>query len=189
MCRQNNPIKPLSYSSHKGFTMLEVVIAMAVGAVGIMAFVALQLKSLEVSTQAYDRSTAVFLASEMAERMLSNAQDYGAQQVYLDEAGASWSQTLDENNYGVFLIPDTDFCFGLANNCSEEEMAKADILVMRQMSRALLPNGDMTLYKCGGGGVYQCISVAWEDANKNDCKLTMSGNGLDSCFVLQVKIW
>lgn len=172
-----------------GFTMLEVVIAMAVGAIGVMAFAGLQLKSLEVSGQSQERSTAVFLASEMVERMSSNAQDYGAQQIYQGEVGVYWNQTLDEYDSGLFYTADTDYCFGLGNPCNEAEMAQGDILVMRQMSRALLPNGDMTMHKCGDADVFQCIVVAWEGSDKNNCSLMMDGSGLDDCFVLQVKIW
>jgi type IV pilus assembly protein PilV len=172
---------------NKGFTLLEVVIAMALGTLGILAFAALQLKSLEATTQSHERSTAVFLASEMMERMSSNAQDYGAQLRYLGEEGEFWNQTINEYDDNLFATADTEYCYGLTSNCTEVDMAAADILVMRQMAKALLPDGDMIVHKCGND-FYQCIVVAWLGADRYSCE-KKDGLSPDDCFVLQIKIW
>lgn len=180
-------IRALPIKHASGFTMLEVVIAMAIGAIGVMAFAGLQLKSLEISEEAYERSVATFLAIEMVERMSSNAQDYQAQQTYMGDTGWVWNNPIwDFRQIGGFQPP---FWNCLGWDCTPTQMAEGDIDTMRGTTLAMLPNGDMGVYPCGDNDTFQCVVVAWEDADRENCNLSMDGSGLEDCFVLQVKIW
>lgn len=166
----------------RGFTMLEVVIAMAVGAIGIVAFAGLQIKSLEISEESRERATAAYIASEMVERMSMNTQDFSAAQIYRGQIGSFWDDAPEE--FGALVIP--DLCGGV---CDPETRAGLDIREVKRMARALLPNGDINQYLCGTGNDFNCIVVAWEDADPNNCSLQADGAGLEDCFVMQVKLW
>ncbi len=66
-------------SRHRGFTLLEVLIAMLVLAIGLLGIAAMQLRGLQYSHDAYIRSQISVLASDIADRIRlnkANASDY-----------------------------------------------------------------------------------------------------------------
>ena len=65
-----------------GFTLIEVLIAMLIVAIGLLSIAALQFKGLQYSHDAYIRSQVNILAYDMADRMRlnrSNAPSYDTQ--------------------------------------------------------------------------------------------------------------
>ena len=58
---------------HSGFTLIEVLIAMLVLAVGLLGLAGLQATSLRNNQSAYNRSQATQLAYDIADRMRANA--------------------------------------------------------------------------------------------------------------------
>ena len=61
-----------STRSMRGFSMIEVLIALVVTSVGLLGLAALQATSLKVNHGAYLRAQATLLAHEMADRMRAN---------------------------------------------------------------------------------------------------------------------
>ena len=55
-----------------GSTLVEVLVAMVVFGVGVIGFVAMQLKSIEVVNDAYYRSQAIAIAQDVIERIKAN---------------------------------------------------------------------------------------------------------------------
>ena len=183
-------LKRLNTQPQYGFTMLEVVIAMAIGAIGIVAFAGLQLKAGEISVESRQRTIAAFIAEEAAERMSSNSQDLGAVLVY-QGVGGFWGATpADQTGFsdGIYCeIP-----------CDAGQMATADIQNLKSLARSSLPNGNITHRRCGGGvpASHECIIVTWDDADSATCGIREGSSdldddrqGLDECYILQVKIW
>lgn len=58
--------------STKGFTLLEIMIAMVIFAVGMLGLAGIQALSLENSHSSYSRSQAILLAYDMVDRMKAN---------------------------------------------------------------------------------------------------------------------
>lgn len=61
-CRQGGVVQRQGQSSAAGFTLLEVLVAVAVVAIALVAFMGLHLHSLEDTIRAQDLTTAVLLA-------------------------------------------------------------------------------------------------------------------------------
>lgn len=59
-------------ASNKGFTLLEVMIAMVIFAVGMLGLAGIQALSLESAHSSYSRSQAILLAYDMVDRMNAN---------------------------------------------------------------------------------------------------------------------
>ena len=59
-------------NKNTGFTLIEVLIAMLVLAVGLLGLAALQASSLRNAQSAYNRSLATELAYDLADRMRAN---------------------------------------------------------------------------------------------------------------------
>lgn len=55
-----------------GFSLLEVIITMAILAIGLLGLAGLQARALNAEAESYARAQAVMLATEMADRMNSN---------------------------------------------------------------------------------------------------------------------
>ena len=58
--------------SQKGFTLIEVLVAMVLLSLGLMGVAALQLESMRSTQNAQARARAVVLAADVAERMRTN---------------------------------------------------------------------------------------------------------------------
>lgn len=63
---------PRFIRSHAGFSLLEVVVTMAILAVGLLGLAGLQLRALNAEAESFSRGQAVTLATEMADRMYAN---------------------------------------------------------------------------------------------------------------------
>lgn len=59
----------------RGFTLIEVLVALLVLSIGLLGIAGLQLKSLRDSQDAYLRSQASILAADIIERMRANRQE------------------------------------------------------------------------------------------------------------------
>jgi len=82
----NRAVKQFSYpvagrSSRRGFTLIEVLVALLVVAIGVLGITALQFKGMQYNVNASFRTQVSVLAYDIAERMRSNpdnAADYAA---------------------------------------------------------------------------------------------------------------
>jgi len=59
-------------SAQKGFSLLEVVITMAILAVGLLGLAGLQARAINAEAESFSRGQAVMLATDMADRMYAN---------------------------------------------------------------------------------------------------------------------
>lgn len=112
----------------QGFTMLEVLVAIMVIAIGLLGMAALQLQSLRQGQSAYYRSVATQLAYDMSDRMRGNIVGVLA------------------NAYNRTGIA-TDYSTAVANcntttGCVAADLAKNDAYEWQQLIQTLLPGGE-----------------------------------------------
>ena len=144
-----------SVNSTSGFTLIEVLIAMVVLAVGLLGLAALQATSLKNNQSAYFRSQATQLAYDIADRMRTNVVALNAGQ-YNNRAA-----TADNCN---------------ANTCTPAEMAGYDLAQWNQQIAAQLPSGvglvcidntpedgQATAAQCDGSGDAYAVKLWWDD--------------------------
>ncbi len=62
----------LDTASNKGFTLIEVMVAVVVLAIGLLGMATLMMQSLQSSESAYSRSQATILAYDIIDRMRAN---------------------------------------------------------------------------------------------------------------------
>ena len=155
-------------NKNAGFTLIEVLIAMVVLAVGLLGLAGLQATSLRNNQSAYNRSQATQLAYDLADRMRANS-------------------SLVKGNYlTIFMAPsaatcatgDTPCtaCAAMANPCTPAQMSVKDLFEWNLALAGTLPSGtgEVTIT----GAVY-AIRVNWDDnhdgmVNNSDPNFTMS---------------
>lgn len=141
----NKGHRTITLKKVNGFTLLEVLIAVSILAIGMLGIAAMHLTSLKDNRDAYMRSQAVLLSHDMAERMRSNKSQlaaYGA--IDTSKTAASVSCT----------------------NCSPADMVKVDIKEWSKKintttgSTGLIPSakGTVKLFK---GNIF-IIEVSWQ---------------------------
>jgi len=155
-----------------GFTLVEVMIAVLVLALGIVGGVSMQLAALRARHQSTLLAQASWLALGMAERMRANPG-----QLRLAD-GANPYLTLD---YDVLAEPDPPapaaLCYGGA--CDGAQLAAFDLYEMKALMRENLPagralvcrdaglwSGGKLRWTCSGGaGAPLVIKVGWRGKN------------------------
>lgn len=108
----------------RGASLIEVMISALVMGVGLLGIMSLQARSLQFNQNAYLYSQAVFLAQDMAERMMANK-----------EATNSYAIDLEDPSPGST----TNACITAA--CTPEQMADWDVSMWRKSIVAILPSG------------------------------------------------
>ena len=69
-------MKQFNQFSEQGISLIEVMVALFVLAVGLLGVIALQAESIKLNQQAYASSQAMFLANDAAERLRTNVMVY-----------------------------------------------------------------------------------------------------------------
>lgn len=154
--------------TNAGFTLIEVLIAMIILAVGLLGLAGLQATSLRNNQSAYNRSVATQLAYDIADRMRANH---------------TYAKKLAGNLYVTTTTPPTS---GKANctsitGCVPADMALNDLYEWNQAIQSSLPSstaspatGTITI-----AGNVLSITINWDEnrdgkVNSQDPNFQMS---------------
>lgn len=137
----------------RGFTLLEVMIALVIFSIGLLGLAGLQARGLQSNTTAQYRTTAMILAYDMADRIRANSTGVAAGN-YDDLDNAS---------------PTQGDCIN--NACTAAQMAVYDYYEWRQSASNALPSGHGTV--TGAPGAPFTVTVMWDEdrtgATGTDC--------------------
>lgn len=116
-----------------GFSLVEVLVSIFVLALGVIGVAGMQLTALRTAQQSALRTTALQLASEMADRMRTNDS-----QMKLAGADNPFLRVDFPPRDGRHTAPDK-LCY--ASDCNAEELAKFDIYEWEKQVKTALPGG------------------------------------------------
>jgi type IV pilus assembly protein PilV len=128
-----------------GFTLIEVLVALLILAVGVMGIVALQFKTLQYSYDANLRSQVNFLAYDISDRMRGNRANAAT---YVSDAN---------NNYVV----GTSVSAGTCTQATGASAANDMICWRQQIFQAMPPNSTASI--SGPVASLYTIALAWTD--------------------------
>ncbi len=126
-----------------GFTLIEVLIAMLVLAVGLLGLAGMQATSLKNNQSAYNRSRATQLAYDLADRMRANVVGKSSYTAILPSSAAT----------------QTD-CLTVTTTCTVADMAQNDLFEWNSTVNSSLPSGIGTISV--SGSIYT-IRITWDD--------------------------
>lgn len=120
--------------------MPEVMVAMFLLAITVIGFAGLQVRALSATNQASDRTQAMAIAQDMAERMRAN------------RSAVAYTSAWDVSASTAVACE--------TNTCTVEQMAKYDIRQISDLAAATLPNGQIARAQCPNR-TNSCIYVSW----------------------------
>lgn len=134
----------------RGFTLLEILIALVVLMVGLLGLSQLEMLALRKNHDSYMRSQVIMRAHDMADRMHANA------------AG------VESGNYSAITGPGTNppTCLSTATSptidCTPAQIAQYDAYEWNTANANLLPSGVGTVTGPDGNGRYT-IALSWSE--------------------------
>ncbi|HEX6992708.1 MAG TPA: type IV pilus modification protein PilV [Gammaproteobacteria bacterium] len=140
-------------TGQRGFSLIEVMVALLVLSVGLLGIAALHGQGLGASRVAMYRTVAVNLAADMAERIRVNRL---ARDAYND----------DPEDNGC------DPVTGDGDDCTPAQMAAHDLFVWQQQLAAQLPNGEGDVQFADGTPPVYTITVTWDETGIGETSYT-----------------
>ncbi|MCK9636039.1 type IV pilus modification protein PilV [Methylobacter sp. Wu8] len=133
--------------TNTGFTLIEVLIAMLVLAVGLLGLAGLQATSLKNSQSAYNRSQATQLAYDLSDRMRANIIGKANYTTVLPSSATAKPNCLT------------------TTGCSPADMAENDLFEWNSAVRNSLPSGIGTIAVTSNTFT---ITITWDEDRDGD---------------------
>lgn len=138
-----------SYRRQRGLSLIEVLIALVVLAIGLLGTAAMQTLSLEGTANANTRSVAFYLANDMTDRMRANTK------------GSEDGDYTDVSKAAI-----TANCSAVAG-CTPKQMAYNDLQEWQTSVATLLPGGVGAISgPAVTGNANYVITVSWRERTK-----------------------
>lgn len=157
--------------TQRGLTMLEILVAIFVFAIGVLGVAAIQLKSVHLLSDSNFVSSAVDIAGEVAERMRSNPEGIKS------NAYNGLSIDLSSNSSGTGSGGTTTPC---SNGCSSANMVTNDTLALQQSLATQLPSGALTVNRISDVSHTYNVKVSWSAPIREDRKNTNTPHEIQS---------
>jgi type IV pilus assembly protein PilV len=136
-----------------GFTLVEVLVALVIFAVGLLGIAALHIESLNAGRTALNRTQAVALASDLADRIRANRQACTVGSASCEYESATGAVTAA--------------CETTAG-CTPAQLAATDIFRWRAIGLAQLPGFDSNVEWTEGTPNTFVITVEWIEPGAGD---------------------
>ncbi len=139
----------MDIKNSRGFTIIEVLVAMVILSVGVLGLGVLQLTALQNTQGGYLRSQATILAYDIVDSMRANIPAV---------TGGDYRITFAAETPAAFD------CYGLEVDCATNQMASADLNRWRTVLANYLPAGNGQVGTVSIGGTTQVtVVITWVD--------------------------
>ena len=138
---------PLSPNRLRGFSLVEVLIALIIISVGMLGIAGLYVQSMQAGRTSMFRHNAVILVGDVADRIRANP-----------TAGATYTVVGGSNQN----------CVAQGVNCSAPQMANNDVFLWSAQAAESLPGGTVTVVFDGAvTPPTYAITANWTEAGDN----------------------
>lgn len=139
--------------SQRGVGLMEVLVSLVILAIAVLGFAALQFRALDAIQEANDRTAAMTLARDLAEKIRVNRTQLSKYKSEINAPGNATTKNCiraDNNGASVTNTP----------MCTRAEMTTFD--ARQLLGVAKQKNMTIIISDCHGGD-RQCVYVAWGD--------------------------
>lgn len=164
----------MNIRNQQGVGMIEVLVALVILAIGVLGFSALQLRAMQATAEATDRTMAMNLARDLAERIRIN-------RLGLSDYVTALNTEKTENG-----------CLGSGSGykpvCDKTKMANYD--ATEALSKATEKGQDIVMQDCIGTS-RTCIYIAWgkTQIKERDAQGKVTKVDISKCVNLQTGIY
>ncbi|MBU3846036.1 MULTISPECIES: type IV pilus modification protein PilV [Acinetobacter] len=157
-----------------GVGLIEVLVALLLIAIGVLGFSALQLRAMDAANEAADRTLAINIARDLAERMRVNKTELGQYKISINAMKTSETGCVGRLS-------------GYIPNCNAKKMADYDASEINIKAKDI---GHLLRIDACKGSTLNCIYVAWGDTDiksSTDQCVTSSGSYVANaqCLVME----
>jgi type IV pilus assembly protein PilV len=148
----------MTYSKHSGFSLIEVLIALFILAIGLLGMATLMMSSVQSTQGASMRSAATVAAYDLAERIRANRAQATAY------AGNPASAT-------------NPACVTTTAGCNNTDLVSSDLFNWNQALQANIPGAEAVIASTGVNGAL-CLAIFWDEigaANTSPLTTTICG--------------
>ncbi|MFI3217655.1 MAG: type IV pilus modification protein PilV [Methylococcales bacterium] len=152
--------------THTGFTLIEVLIAMLVLAIGLLGLAALQTYTLRSNLAAYNHGQATQLLYDIADRMRANnckATPTATPPVTcLTTANYIIDNTNTDSRTAGVTVSSSHACKTVGNTCTALLLSTYDLIEWNNAIAATLPMGRGCIAAGNGTGIFN-LYITWDD--------------------------
>ncbi|WP_104495057.1 type IV pilus modification protein PilV [Acinetobacter indicus] len=139
--------------NQRGVGLMEVLVSLVILAIAVLGFAALQFRALDAVQEANDRTTAMTLARDLAEKIRVNRTQLSKYKSEINTPGNATTKNCIRADSSDASITNTPMC-------TQVEMAIFD--AGQILGVAKQKNMTVIINDCQGGD-RQCVYVAWGD--------------------------
>ena len=163
--------------SHRGFSLIEVLVALLVLAIGVLGILALQLHTLRITRDIAAQSLALQLAADIAETVRGGADSPEMLEAfehfdYIASAnvGGSTGDNIDGNAVGA---GDGATCYGADSSCTPAQLAAFEMRDWQARIRQL-PGGRVRICRDDAPWNGTQHSIRWDCASTSNTNRTLA---------------
>lgn len=139
--------------SQRGVGLMEVLVSLVILAIAVLGFAALQFRALDAIQEANDRTAAMTLARDLAEKIRVNRTQLSKYKSEINTPGNATTKNCIRADSSDASVTNTPMC-------TRAEMATFDASQILGMAKQ--KNMTIIISDCQGGD-RQCVYVAWGD--------------------------
>jgi type IV pilus assembly protein PilV len=163
----------------RGMTLVEVLIAAVVIAVGLLGIASLQINALQQANQAQARSKATDIIASLSDRLRSNLSAISAyaapNTIPTDSCNLAPTASLDSINRCAMSPDGTE---AVVTACSDTDMAAYDLWELNCALQSAIPGAGLEIIcsnECGPMEEIR-VTISWQEQNRNPDAATASDN-------------
>lgn len=135
--------------SQRGVGMVEVLVAALILAIGILGYAAMQVRTLQETTNAQHRMQALALAGDLVARIRANRE--------INQH--DWNSNYERQQYAGNVAASD--CLNAQTVCTGDALAAADVYAINQQLLRLLPGADISVERNPANNTTLLVRIAW----------------------------